>query len=234
MNASRHLDLINNPPPQILQGRESPGWLAWKAFRAISRFLGSVFFSFFRVWGETELKKTGQVFVVRNLGLQTWLCVLRIFRQPLRFVHADVADRSPWFGLAERGGLAPLKLSGDADQDFLTVEHLLESGEKLVLVIPEHPGEKDGLLVGRLKATHSLKVLFMAINGAQKAMPVGAIVPRAAPVSVFCGMPHYQSRPGDSAFAELELLERSLQNLAIDEIPSIFANHRRNIGNQSA
>lgn len=234
MIASQELNLTTEPVPHHpMNTREAPGWFAWRAFRSLARFLGSVFFPFFRVWGETELKPGGQVFVARNYGLQTWLCALRIFKRPLRFVLADVNDTSRWFSLAEHGGLAPLRLIGNADHDFLAVEHLLEAGEKLILVIPDSADAVSELLVARLKATHSLKVLFMAISGAREVLPDKAIVPRVLPVSVFCGLPHYRAAPGESSLAELDLLERALHNLAIDELPSIFPNHRRNINSQS-
>lgn len=233
MIASPELNLTIEPARQAIKTMDAPGSFAWKAFRSIARFVGSVFFPFFRVWGETELKKGGQVFIARNFGLLTWLCALRVFKRPLRFVMADLNDISRWFSLAMRGGLAPLKLSGDADHDFLAIEHLLEAGEKLILLLPVSASSTTELLVAKLKATHSLKVMFMAISGAGEALPEGAIVPAAVPVSVFCGLPHYCAAPGESTLAELDLLERALHNLAIDELPSIFANHQRNIRSQS-
>ena len=210
---------------------ESPGSFAWKAFRAIARFTGSVFFPFFRVWGETEIIKGPQVFIVRNYGILTWLCVLRIFKRPLRFVIADVDEKSRWYSLAESGGLAPICLNGNSDEDCSTLRQLIEAGEKLVLVVPAVKNAVADMLVARLKSMRSLRLLFMAISGASEALPPGAIIPRVVPVSVFCGLPHYTAQAGDPAQIELDFLEHALNDLAIDELPSLFANHPRNVSN---
>lgn len=212
-----------------------PGRLAWKACHYLARFAGSVFFPYFRVWGETDLKSGGQIFIARNFGIQTWLTALRIFKRPVRVVLADSAADLRWFNLAEKNGLAPLRLCDTPAQNFLTVEHLAEAGEKLLLVVPQVSDPAIDSLVSRLRATRSLKVLFMAISGLKEALPAGAFVPRAVPISVFCGLPHSLGNPVSSPLAELDFLEQALKDLEIDELPSIFFNHPRNLSrNQSA
>ncbi len=201
--------------------------LAWKLCRYLGRFVGSVFFPYFRAWGENDLHGGRRVFITRNYGLQTWLMALRVFKQPVRVVLlADAVDR--WFDLARRNGLAPLHFTGSPEQNFLAVERLATAGENILLVIPQ-PSDISILdLVGRLRASRSFKTLFMAIAGAEEALPVGAWVPRSVPICAFCGLPHYTSRPDDSPLAELDFLELALKDLDIDELPSIFFNHSRN------
>lgn len=213
--------------PVIQPLSETPDPLAWKLCRYLGRFVGSVFFPYFRAWGENDLHGGRRVFITRNYGLQTWLMALRVFKQPVRVVLlADAVDR--WFELARRNGLAPLHLTGSPEKNFLTVEHLAAAGENILLVIPQPADASIFDLVGRLKVARSFKTLFMAVAGAREALPSGAMVPRAVPISVFCGLPHYTSRPDDSTLAELDFLELALQDLDIDELPSIFFNHSRN------
>ena len=215
--------------PSNLPFSEPPGRLAWKVCRCLCRLVGSVFFSYFRVWGETELHNGGRIYVGRDFGVQTWVTALRVFRQPLRLVYIGALEDRRWFDLACKNGLAPLLLTGSIDEKFLAVKQLAMAGENLLLVLPQAPDASLESLVGRLRATRLLQVLFLAISGASAALPPGTFVPRAVPISVFCGLTPYQSRPGDSPLTELEILERAIQGLEIDELPSIFFNHRRNL-----
>ncbi len=208
---------------------ETPGRFAWKVCRYLARFVGSVFFPYFRVWGETDLKPGGQIFIARDFGILTWITALRVFKQPMRLVLLSEKHDRRWFDLAVSSGLAPLRLSGSVDQNFLMLEHMAEAGEKLLVVIPGSADSNIEELVCRLRATRSLRVLFMAISGADGALPESAVVPRAVPVSVFCGLPHYAANVAESAFAELDFLENAIKDLEIDELPSIFFNHRRNL-----
>ncbi|HNX74395.1 MAG TPA: hypothetical protein PLM07_13595 [Candidatus Rifleibacterium sp.] len=208
---------------------EPPDRLAWKLCRCLCRLVGSVFFSYFRVWGETELHNGGRIFVGRDYGVQTWVTALRVFRQPLRLVYVGALNDRRWFELACKNGLAPLILTGSVDEKFLAVKKLAMAGENLLLVLPQPPDASLEDLVGRLRATRLLQVLFLAISGASAALPPGAFIPRAVPISVFCGLTPYQNRPGDSPLTELEILERAIHGLEIDELPSIFFNHRRNL-----
>ncbi len=209
---------------------ETPGRLAWKVCRYLARFVGSVFFPYFRVWGETDLKPGGQIFIARDFGILTWITALRVFKRPVRLVFLSEKHDPRWFNLAVKSGLAPLRLSGSVDQNFLMLEHMADAGEKLLVVIARDADKNIEQLVRRLRATRSLQVLFMAISGAAEALPESAVVPRAVPVSVFCGLPHYAANVSDSAFAELDFLENAIKDLEIDELPSIFFNHRRNLG----
>jgi len=209
---------------------ETPGRLAWKVCRYLARFVGSVFFPYFRVWGETDLKPGGQIFIARDFGILTWITALRVFKRPMRLVFLSEKHDQRWFNLAVNSGLAPLRFSGSVDQNFLMLEHMADAGEKLLIVIPRSADGNIEELVRRLRATRSLRVLFMAISGAAEALPESAVVPRAVPVSVFCGLPHFTADVADSAFAELDFLENAIKDLEIDELPSIFFNHRRNLG----
>lgn len=208
---------------------ETPGWLAWKICRYLARFVGSVFFPYFRVWGETDLNHGGQIFIARDFGILTWITALRVFKRPVRLVFLSEKHDQRWFNLAVSSGLAPLRLSGSIDQNFLMLEHMADAGEKLLVVISRAADDNIEELVCRLRAIRSLRVLFMAISGASEALPESAVVPRAVPVSVFCGLPHYSANVADSAFAELDFLENAIKDLDIDELPSIFFNHRRNL-----
>ncbi len=214
---------------EIFRPAEAPGWLAWKICRYLARFVGSVFFPYFRVWGETDLNHGGQIFIARDFGILTWITALRVFKRPVRLVFLSEKHDQRWFNLANSSGLAPLRLSGSIDQNFLMLEHMADAGEKLLVVISRTADCNIEELVRRLRATHSLRVLFMAISGAAGALPESAVVPRAVPVSVFCGLPHYAANAAGSAFAELDFLENAIKDLDIDELPSIFFNHRRNI-----
>ncbi len=207
---------------------ELPDPLAWKLCRYLGRFVGSVFFPYFRAWGETDLHGGRRVFITRNYGLQTWLMALRVFKRPVRIVVCDAEDDRRWFELACHNGLAPLHLTGSPEQNSLTVERLAVAGENVLLVIPQHADASVLDLVGRLKIARSFKTLFMAVVGAREALPAGAWVPRSVPICAFCGLPHYNARPDDSPLAELDFLELALKDLDIDELPSIFFNHSRN------
>lgn len=208
---------------------ETPGRLAWKVCRYLARFVGSVFFPYFRVWGETDLTPGGQIFIARDFGILTWITALRVFKRPMRLVFLSEKHNQRWFNLATSSGLAPLRLPGSIDQNFLTLEHMADAGEKLLVVIPRSADSSIEELIRRLRATRSLRVLFMAVSGAAEALPESAVVPRAVPVSVFCGLPHYAANVADSAFAELDFLENAIKDLEVDELPSIFFNHRRNL-----
>lgn len=197
--------------------------------RSLARFFGSIFFPFFRVWGETELKPDqGCIYIARNLGLLSWMSALRTFRRPIRFVSADLTDTRPWFGIAEACGLEPAKLSGNTDHDFLSIEHLFNQKEAVLLLIPEVPDQSTLDLIAKIKATHYLISLFMAISGAKKALRPGSLIPKVYPVSVFCGMPHLQPASTQVPLVELELLEKALADIPLNELPSIFFNHSHN------
>lgn len=221
----------NDLMPGGLLKSESPCRVAWKVCHYLARFAGSVFFPYFRVWGETDQKLGGQIFIARNYGLLTWLTVLRMFKRPIRIVLVDAAADLRWLNLAQKSGLAPLKLDDAPAENFLTVEHLAEAGERLLLIVPQVSSPAIDSLISQLRAIHSLKVLFMAISGAREALPTGAFVPRAVPISVFCGLPHYPGDPALSPLAELDFLEQAIKDLEIDELPSIFFNHPRNLSN---
>ncbi len=197
--------------------------------RSLARLFGSLFFPFFRVWGETVIRpERGCIYIVRNYGLLTWLSALRTFRKPLKFVSADLTDSSIWMQLAESCGLAPIRLSGNIDQDFLSLEHLFNHKETILLLIPESPGDHVLELVARIKATHYLTSIFMAIAGARLALRAGSMIPRVYPISVFCGMPHFRSDRPAAPLSELEFLERAIADVPLNELPSIFFNHSRN------
>ncbi|MDD3147013.1 MAG: hypothetical protein PHD82_06910, partial [Candidatus Riflebacteria bacterium] len=102
------------------------------------------------------------------------------------------------------------------------------------LVVPQTPSPETESLVANLRAIRSIQVMFMAVSGCSEALPAAAFVPRVVPVSVFCGLPHYLGNPLSSPFAELEFLEQALKDLEIDELPSIFLNHPRNLSRSRA
>lgn len=198
--------------------------------RSIARLFGSIFFPFFRVWGETVIRPDrGCIYIARNYGLLTWLSALRTFRKPFRFVAADTADSAIWFRLADSCGLEPIKLSGDVDSDFLSIEHLFNNKETIVLLIPETPEKHVLELIAKIKATHYLTSIFMAISGARLALKAGSMIPKVCPISVFCGMPHFRSEGQPEPLSELEFLERAISDIPLNELPSIFSNHSRNI-----
>jgi len=195
----------------------------------MARFFGSVFFPFFRAWGETVIRPDrGCIYIARNYGLLSWLSALRVFRKAFRFVSADPADMTIWFNLADSCGLEPIKLSGDVDQDFLSIEHLFNNKETIVLLIPEQPDKTALELIAKIKATHYLTSIFMAISGAHLALRPGCMIPKVCPISVFCGMPHFRSEGQPEPLSELEFLERAISDIPLNELPSIFSNHSRN------
>lgn len=195
--------------------------------RSLARFFGSLFFPFFRVWGESEIRTDrGCVYIVRDYNLLTWLSALRIFRNPFKFVSYD--NTSLWFRLAEACGLKPIKLSGKTDQDFINIEHWIDQRETLLLMIPEFPEQNILELTAKLKSTPHLKTLFMAISGAKLALKAGSMIPKACPVSVFCGMPHFHGINSQNPLCELDFLEMAITDIPLNELPSIFFNHSRN------
>jgi len=107
-------------------------------------------------------------------------------------------------------------------------EHLFNNKETIVLLIPETPDRQVLELIAKIKATHYLVAMFMAISGARLALKPGSMIPRVCPVSVFCGMPHYRSEGQSEPLGELEFLERAISDIPLNELPSIFSNHSRN------
>ncbi|OGK04962.1 MAG: hypothetical protein A2W80_01250 [Candidatus Riflebacteria bacterium GWC2_50_8] len=197
--------------------------------RSLARLFGSIFFPLFRVWGETEIRADrGCIYIARNYGLLTWISALRAFKKPFRFVSADPSDASIWLWLAEACGLEPVKLSGDTSQDFLCLENLVISKETILLLLPENPDTNALDLVAKIKATHCLTSMFMAISGARAALRAGSLIPRVCAISVFCGMPHPVSATTQGPLTELEFLERAVADIPLNELPSIFFNHSRN------
>lgn len=198
--------------------------------RSLARFFGSIFFPFFRVWGETEIRPDrGCIYIARNYGLLTWMSALRAFKKPVRFVSADPADTSIWFQLAEASGLEPVKLTGDTNHDFINIEHLFNQKETVLLLIPEIPDQHSLELTTKIKATHYLTSMFMAITGARVALRAGRLIPKVCPISVFCGMPHSLSTAAQGPLTELEFLEKAVAGTPLNELPSIFFNHSRNL-----
>ena len=198
--------------------------------RSIARFFGSIFFPFFRAWGETVIRSDrGCIYIARNYGLLSWLSALRVFRKPFRFVSTDPADVTIWFKLADSCGLEPIRLSGDVNQDFLSIEHLFNNKETIVLLIPEQPDKNVLELIAKIKATHYLTSIFMAISGAHLALRPGSMIPKVCPISLFCGMPHFRSEVQPEPLSELEFLERAISDIPLNELPSIFSNHSRNV-----
>ncbi len=214
--------------------RKPPCKTAYFIARSLARFLGSIFFPFFRYWGETEFKPgKKRVFIARNFGLLTWISALRIFRQPLSFLVADQNESSLWLKIAMNGGLSPVRLTLDVNEDLQTIE-TLSSRENCILLIASEPDSFTENLVRQLKCSKSIETLFMAISGADVAFPAGTMVPRVCPVSVFCGLPHLPVEAPGEVFAELRFLERATQNIPLGELPSIFANHQRNLENPTS
>lgn len=214
--------------------RKSPCKTAYFIARSLARFFGSIYFPFFRFWGETEFKPAKKrVFIVRNFGLLTWISALRIFRQPLSFIVADQSDSSLWFKLAVNGGLSPVRLTFDLNEDLQIIEALC-SRENCLLLIASAPDSFAEKLVRQLKCSKGIETLFMAISGANVAFPPGTIVPKVCPVSVFCGLPHLPVEVPGEVFAELRFLERAMQNIPLGELPSIFSNHQRNLENPTS
>lgn len=214
--------------------RKPPCKTAYFIARSLARLFGSIFFPFFRFWGEAEFKSgKHRVFIARNFGLLTWISALRIFRQPLSFIVADQSESSLWLKIAINGGLSPVRLTFDVNEDLPTIEALC-SQENCLLLIACTPDSFAENLVSRLKSSRNIETLFMAISGANVAFPHGTIVPRVCPVSVFCGLPHisFVGEPG-STFAELKFLEHATQNIPLGELPSIFSNHQRNLDSSS-
>lgn len=206
---------------------------AYFVFRTWARFIGSVFFSFFRAWGETDQSRhAGRLIIVKNYGLVTWLTILRTFRAPVRFVFAsDQKDR--WFDLAEGGGLTPVRLKRELPDDCETLKSL--AGEdNVVLIIPPTSDEFSKKLTLETRKTFGNKLLFLAISGACESLPEGVFVPKACPISVFCGLPHLAEIDKNDPFAELHFLEKAISDVPLNELPSIFANHQRNIQPQKS
>ncbi|NLF97296.1 MAG: hypothetical protein GX569_11185 [Candidatus Riflebacteria bacterium] len=98
-----------------------------------------------------------------------------------------------------------------------------------MLLIPEQPDKKALELIAKIKATHYLTSIFMAISGAHLALSPGSMIPRVCPISVFCGMPHFRSEVQPEPLSELEFLERAISDIPLNELPSIFSNHSRNV-----
>jgi len=201
---------------------------AYFVFRTWARFIGSVFFSYFRAWGETDLSKScGRLVIVKNYGLITWLTILRTFRSPVRIVFAGIAE-DRWFDLASGGGLSPIRLKGALSEDCTTVSSLARE-ENVVLIIPSCSDEFSISLVSEMRKILADRILFLAIAGARESLPEGVFVPKACPISVFCGLPHMGKAQDNEPLAELHFLEQAISNVPLNELPSIFTNHQRNI-----
>lgn len=209
--------------------RPAPCRVAYFIARSMARFFGSIFFPFFRYWGETDFKNTKKrIFIARNRGLLSWLTALRVFKHPIRFVMADKNDTSIWFKIALSGALAPIRLSFDYEADLQTLAALGQHENCMLLVTPAVNSYTESLVAG-LKYQKSIEVLFMAVSGPQIALAAKTLIPKVCQISVFCAMPIIPDVSRSDTFAELEFLERATENIPLGELPSIFTNHKRNI-----
>lgn len=209
-----------------------PGKFAWFVFRCLARYLVSLFIPCFRHFGETELKRGAQIFIVKNFGLPTWLLPLTIFKKPLRFVIADLNSDTKWYDMALSGGLNPIQLSGSFEEDYKIIKSLIENKEKIILVISQDENESLSTeLTKTLKKIHFKETLFMALSGADKIFINNSKIPKVLPVTMLCAMPFMPNCKNDpnKPFTELNFLEKASQNVAICDEPSIFANHRKNL-----
>jgi len=200
---------------------------AYFVFRTWARFVGSVFFSFFRAWGETDIKPgDGRIIVVKYYGLVTWLTVLRTFRNPVKFLMTEtINDR--WFDLAVGGGLDPQLLKRILAEDLSVTAELCRT-ENVVLMIPENIDDYSISLITELKKKFQNKMLFLAVSGAEKSLPKGSYVPKAFPITAFCGLPLISSAENKDPLAELRFLELVIKDVPLNELPSIFINHPNN------
>lgn len=207
-----------------------PSRFAWFVFRCLARYFISLFIPCFRFFGETCFKHGGQIFITRNYGLQTWLYPLYIFKRPLRFVMADSSDDSKWFEMASSSGLNPIKLTGHFEIDLETIKNMVNSKEKIILIISDDEDDSLSLnLTKALKETYDKETLFMAVSGAKKVFAQNSSIPKVIPVSLFCGMPFMNNKYNNSVFSELNFLERAVSNLKLEDEPSIFENHKKNL-----
>lgn len=194
--------------------------------RSLARLFGSIFFPFFRVWGETEIRSDrGCVYIARDFGLLTWISALRTFRKPFRFVCSNTDN---WFNLATTCGLEPVTIGDDPTGCFNELEQRLLAKETLLLLIPENPDHYHLELVRQLKNSRNFTCLFMALTGSHLALAPGQIIPKVCPISLFCGMPHFQTENSNNPLIELEFLEKAITDVPLNELPSIFFNHSRN------
>lgn len=197
---------------------------AWFFFRCFARFFGSMFFPFFRYWGETE-HKPGRLFIARDFGLLTWLCVLRIFSRPVRFILYSPKENSLWLKLAKIGGLAPVTLSSNPEEAITDINSILDAKEVAVLLIPENIDQNILKVIETLK--NNKLTLFMAVSGARSALPDHSIIAKVCEISVFCGMPCVEESQKSNILAELDLLENAVRHVPLNELPSIFFNRAK-------
>ena len=207
---------------------EQPGRFAWLVFRSLARFWGSIFLSYFRIWGETEFKP-GTIIVARNYGLPIWVFALRFFAKPVRIVLSDDSDDRHWFQVAKAGGLEPQAVSGSSKYRLDTLQELSDAGEIVFLILPRDFSSSVLDLLKELDENFGEKLRFFAVEGATKALPKDAIVTRCVPICVFCGRPFFNRFPGEGLADEFVFLESTLRNLDIDEEPSFFRNKRRDL-----
>ncbi len=208
-----------------------PSPIAWFAFRCLARYFVSLFIPLFRHFGETCYRNRGQLFIIKNYGLLTWLFPLSIFNRPFRFVFVEKeTEECKWFKMAINGGLNPILLTGELKEDYEFLNNLLEDKEKVILVVSsDNQHEISKKLVSMLKENNVKETLFMALSGAEEVFDKNSSIPNVVPVSMFCGMPFMSEENRDQEYAELNLLEKALYNLKVEETPSIFFNHQRNL-----
>lgn len=206
-----------------------PSPRAWFVFRSLARYFTSLFIPCFRYFGETYFRNRGQLFILKDYGLLSWLFPLCIFKRPLRFVFVNKQE-GDWFTMAQDGGLEPILLSGELEADYQLLQSLLAVKEKILLIVSKNP--EDALsraLVGRLKLDNARETLFMGVSGAEGVFVDDSRTPKVVPVGLFCGMPFMPKAVNTDVFQELSLLERAVHNLRLEEEPSIFFNHKRKI-----
>lgn len=195
---------------------EKPGRAAWFVFRSLARYLVSLFIPSFRYFGETDIKLGGQIFIEKNYGFQSWAYPLTIFKRPVRFIVADIeCDDMQWFNTASDGGLFPIMLSGNFEDDYEIIKSCVENNEKIVLIISQN--EEDELskrIVKALKEDYTKSVLFMALSsGAKEVFANNAVIPKSTTVTMVCGMPFTMDKNDDTVlFNELHILEKSAES----------------------
>lgn len=201
--------MINNAAP------EKPGRMAWFVFRSLARYLVSLFIPTFRYFGETNIKKTGHIFIEKNYGFQSWAYPLTIFKRPMRFIVADMNCDMQWYNTVADGGLFPVKLTGILESDYELIKTSIDNNENIILIIPQ---DEDNIfsnqLIQALKKDYINKISFMALSsGANYVFANNAVIPKNVNVTMVCGMPFVIKKDtSDNNFEELHMLEASSES----------------------
>lgn len=172
--------------------------------------------------------------MARYHGLVTWITVLRVFSRPIAFVISG-AQPDLWIKMAKAGGLDISLLSEDQSDTEAELQDLTDKKRQFVLLLSEENTARNRQVVNALQNIAKNRLLFLAVQGTDKILPAGAIIPKVNQVVALCVLPPASetgesSKPSAGALSDLVTLENALaKHDSVSEPPSFFFNHQRNL-----